>query len=492
VGVDAAQVDGPTVEKQGTTLVFNDLGGSNSAKNELFISLAVTGSPQKFGFQDVGPSLVLAGSGCEQSQNADLALCPAGGIDALVVRTLGKADKIDVDQTGANAVTVPMDIDGGDDADTLEGGAAPDKVNGADGADKVSGGPEADRLFGAGGNDRLFGDAGDDNLNGGPDADDFNGGPGTDTADYSASTVPVDVSIGDGPNDGGVGAEVQSAGAVRAASSFLGGLLPDLSGQLRRADDVKGDIERVVGANTDNTASGDDIVGDGDPEALLGGGGGDQLEGKGGADTFAAGDGDDTVFARDGAPDAAISCGPGNDRALVDANDFVAADCEDVDRGAANADGPGFDDPPGGANDQGEGNGPGGTGAKLPPELKIVSTQVAVSKKGKASVRIRCVYLAANCVGKVKLLATKKVKAKVGGRRVVIKKGAALGSAKVKIPWGNSKPVRVKLKQKPRRILKKKTIRAKAKVRAHDSGAGAGAREAKASRQVLLFQPKRK
>ena len=65
------------------------------------------------------------------------------------------------------------------------------------------------------------------------------------------------------------------------------------------------------------------------PDVLVGGRGPDRLVGGAGRDRLIGGPGDDDLRARDGVRDV-VSCGPGRDRAVVDARDRVARDCEVV------------------------------------------------------------------------------------------------------------------------------------------------------------------
>ena len=64
-------------------------------------------------------------------------------------------------------------------------------------------------------------------------------------------------------------------------------------------------------------------------DTLIGGAGGDRLVGGAGADRLIGGEGEDHITARDGEVDT-ISCGGGEDAAVADAEDEVAADCEHV------------------------------------------------------------------------------------------------------------------------------------------------------------------
>jgi len=89
----------------------------------------------------------------------------------------------------------------------------------------------------------------------------------------------------------------------------------------------------------------DELKGSKGPDRLLGGGGDDILIGGKGKDTLNPGKGEDgvnmrdgeelaspgpdVIRARDGAPDQ-ISCGDGNDKAIVDAEEDGVYDCETV------------------------------------------------------------------------------------------------------------------------------------------------------------------
>ena len=66
-------------------------------------------------------------------------------------------------------------------------------------------------------------------------------------------------------------------------------------------------------------------------DTVDGGPGDDRVFGNQGRDALAGGDGDDRISAVDGAVDR-ISCGPGRDTVIADADDVVARDCEAVRR----------------------------------------------------------------------------------------------------------------------------------------------------------------
>ncbi|HWC26801.1 MAG TPA: hypothetical protein VG474_09470 [Solirubrobacteraceae bacterium] len=144
-------------------------------------------------------------------------------------------------------------------ADTIDGNGGNDRIRGLRGADALDGGPGNDRIGGGAGNDSSFGANGRDRMAGGPGDDAQDGGAGNDTIFANRG---VDVSAGGAGND-----------ALWA---------------LARADVTPGANGEI------------DIVGD----ALDGG------------------DGDDLLRTRDGEVDR-ITCGPGRDRAVLDAVDVI-------------------------------------------------------------------------------------------------------------------------------------------------------------------------
>jgi hypothetical protein len=75
----------------------------------------------------------------------------------------------------------------------------------------------------------------------------------------------------------------------------------------------------------------DRLSGSRHPDSLLGGPGNDRLLGRGGQDELVGGSGNDRIRARDTFPDA-VSCGPGQDRASLDALDYFPGGCEQVRR----------------------------------------------------------------------------------------------------------------------------------------------------------------
>jgi Ca2+-binding RTX toxin-like protein len=192
-------------------------------------------------------------------------------------------DQVDNPTCSGSTVDLGEGDDRGEVSGTLHGGAGNDVLRGGPGDDHLDGGP---------GNDLLIG---------GPGADDMRGGSGIDTASFEDKTAnqPVTVTLDGQPNDGQTG-----------------------------GDNAQADVENVLGG-----AGGDTIVGDAGSNVLQGGDGGDVIDGGAGLDFIDGGAGNDRLLARDGFQDR-VSCGDGNDVAIVDAFDSVDG-CETVDSSRA-------------------------------------------------------------------------------------------------------------------------------------------------------------
>jgi Putative metal-binding motif/RTX calcium-binding nonapeptide repeat (4 copies) len=167
----------------------------------------------------------------------------------------------------------------------------------------------------------AFGEAGNDDLAGSTSFDTLDGGSGDDTltprgfgdivnggADFDTVQMPaggVTVTLDDVANDGKTGEN----------------------------ENIHSDVEKVAGGSGN-----DQLDGSNGPNALDGGDGNDTLTGLGGADTLTGGGGNDVMQARDGGTDT-VSCGTGDDRAVVDPADQVASDCETVEYADSDHDG---------------------------------------------------------------------------------------------------------------------------------------------------------
>ena len=292
---------------------------------------------------------------------------------------------------------------GGAAADQLGAASAASTLVGNGGSDTLAGGPLADRLVGG----DVLGDGpdGDDTLDGGGGPDIFIGGRGRDTATYAGRATPVTVTLGEGADDG-------------AASE---------------KDDVRDDIERVIGGS-----AGDALTGNGAANSLLGGDGPDVITPGGGADSADGGPGDDRIEAGDVAQDT-IACGDGNDLVVADADDIVAADCETVDRSAPAGPGAGGTAGGGGATGSGSTNGSGGRPPVPIVPVQIMSKALKLSGGKKVRVKVTCpgTY---DCAGEAKL---------------TLDKGARLlGSTRYGLPAGKSATLTITLRAKARARLK--------------------------------------
>lgn len=268
-------------------------------------------------------------------------------------------------------------------AETLLGGPGADRLDGMGGDDVLRGGPGDDVLDGSAGSDVVLGEDGDDELSGdgqaAPGADRVDGGAGSDKlvdyGQYDVSTWPnADITLDGVANDGRAGEGDDVSGIERHAAYVAGThVLTDGAEDWQVWSNLSGPgavaVVRALGGN-------DRVVGEDGSEDLDGGAGDDYLEGGKGHDTLTGGPGKDIIFgdetdtscnpsfpescvrygndviqARDGEVDQ-ISCGRGADRALVDAADVVAADCEIVERGGPVQDGPKTTTPPPGGGGQ--------------------------------------------------------------------------------------------------------------------------------------------
>lgn len=315
--------------------------GPGPAANTLFVmaapgegnSLTIARDASGFTVDENGAATMTPGAGCGPGSGPNTATCPGAGVSQLSI-SLGDGD----DEVTVAAPTSAV-ILGGPGNDQLQGGAGQDVFEGDEGTDGMSYGPrtapittskdgvandgqanegdnigsDVERITGGLANDSigggpdadiLDGGPGDDMLSGGPGADQLLGGPGRDAVAY---TGPADVTV---RLDLGLGGSAQPGDGDRIAD----------------VEDVDGGDERdtVTGSSADNALGGDR--------------GEDYLDGRRGVDRLDGGGNADVVVARDGARDEPVSCGPGQDLAIVDRADRVARSgpnrCERVDDGS--------------------------------------------------------------------------------------------------------------------------------------------------------------
>lgn len=453
VAVLAALPVGPaaagTVFVQGETLVVQGTPGVDDlALGRVNDVSEVNGEPVRiFDVRDEDFRPLTPGAGCAQDDFAYEVTC-----------RFAEADP---------AYPKRFEMEGGAGNDQLDGNRFqpfPGVLLGGAGDDQLGGGGGADTLDGGEGNDELHGDDPSDgsveNREKAPDI--LAGGPGTDTVSYSGHQATSIVASIDGRADDGqpgegdnVGLDVENLTGEFSVSNTLTG--SDGANELRGGS---GADALLGGGGNDRlfTFGGNDSLdGEAGDDFLEAGFDDDTLEGGPGLDSFVAdrtqtdtiGTGNDTISARDGVAEP-ISCGPGADRATVDASDTLSADgqnlCETVDRGAPPTGGGG------GGGSGGGGSGGGGGGGTQPAAfpLTISGSALRVSKAGRVSLRLTCNATdAAGCNGDLRLASAKKVR--VGGKQRTL----SLGSRPFSIDPGKSARVTFKLSRKNRTALRR-------------------------------------
>jgi Ca2+-binding RTX toxin-like protein len=157
--------------------------------------------------------------------------------------------------------------------------SVPVELHGMGGPDILIGGAGNDVLIGGAGNDYEEGGAGNDRFDQGPwmnGNDILIGGHGRDRADFGLRTAPLEIYLDDVANDGA----------------------------LLESDDVRSDIEDVIGGASDDLIVGSEVsntlIGGLGEDALDGAGGADILRGSAGGDVIWGGDGNDRIDGNDG------------------------------------------------------------------------------------------------------------------------------------------------------------------------------------------------
>lgn len=322
-------------------------------------------------------SIVLYDShGAIQSAPADCVLDPMfGDSNQVVCPTPPPAVRVDLgdgddESYVSGGVDLPVTMLGGPGKDGLplgagggvaDGGAGDDVLKGFTGADTLRGGDGNDTLEGGAGEDRLDGGTGDDLLSGdmyeGQFADVIDGGAGFDQikADWSSRDPdyvqpPVTLTLGGGADDGRPG-ERDDVRGIEQVDLYLSADVTGTDAAEKLMFHQTTRPMRIDGLGGDDTlqaGEGPDVVRGAGNDTVDGSFGDDDIDPGPGRDTvfgdLKSGDcgpywckvdyGNDTIHARDGEVDS-ITCGAGADRAIVDSDDVVAADCETVERAAA-------------------------------------------------------------------------------------------------------------------------------------------------------------
>jgi len=498
-----------TTDQRSTTKQLEVSGGLGDDE----ISLAQENQPNTpaiaiFSDPDEGFQL---GAGCGVFGGPPRARCATNGITRIVVNlaegnrsptTFDDTNSIDL--TGVTQLTpdgsapLPVVLTGGPGADTVIDGPGRLQASMLGGRDVVDAGGGNDDIDDGPGNDTVLAGEGDDRFGDfhTPGSDILSGGPGRDQVVARGTVTLNDLLCNDGANADAPG-QFPAARSVVAPEGRL-----ECPGTGADRDLITG-VEAVAQIFDDTAV---DFTGSSADELLQGNANSDRLEGGRGRDSLLGLEGSDLLLARDEGEDARVDCGEGradNDRAVVDAVDPVEPNCETIERGRAQLPGPvgggepvpvftGFPPAPPPSPPQGnqpssgnEGNGAGGgDNGATPPEVEI-PTPVAFLRRGRIQIRVRCIYRAQNCVGKLTLIAAQSKRA--GKRRV--RKGQRLANGNVNVPWGTSKATTLRAPSSLTpllRALRGRTLKVRAQVVVRDGAAPRTAKSSRATRVVTL------
>jgi Ca2+-binding RTX toxin-like protein len=221
------------------------------------------------------------GPGCEEGFTSTDCRFPAVQPWSIAVDAGGGDDVVDFVVTAeAQEATAPITVAGGPGDDRISTVRTRAELDGGDGDDVLM--PD----------ERVALDVPPGPTPGGV----IRGGAGVDTVDYANALDPISVSL-DGTADDGRDGE---------------------------GDDVRPDVENIVGSHFGGTLTGSAAAND-----IAGGGGDDLIAGGAGRDTLAGTGGNDRIDALDGAGGDRVLCSDGVDVAFADASDIVADEaCE--------------------------------------------------------------------------------------------------------------------------------------------------------------------
>jgi Ca2+-binding RTX toxin-like protein len=237
--------------------------------------------------------------------------------------TLGAVAALAIIPSAALAAT----INGGPQGEHLRGTNNADTINGNGGNDHIFGRKGDDNLNGGQGNDRIFGASGNDTINGVQGNDWLNGGAGDDKisgdANGTGDLTSFDRIFGGSGNDTLAGGD--------SRDRIYGGSGNDTSDGQNGNDLMSGgtgDDTQHGGAGNDKIFANlgqDTTYGDAGNDDLWALARGDVAPGPGVdqvGDTLDGGPGNDTFHTRDGEVDR-VTCGDGNDTALLDNVDVI-------------------------------------------------------------------------------------------------------------------------------------------------------------------------
>jgi|GEM_PF-713911 len=251
---------------------------------------------------------------------------PSASVTGQILVDLGARN----DFFDASAISVAVNVLGGDGDDVINGSMADDLINGGagddmlagfGGDDQLAGGAGNDIIRGSGGRDLLDGGAGDDILRGQGGHDDIRGGAGADRIEGGSGTTAVEDEVSGNVviNVLGYLSDQGDSAEVDARSYFLTG---------SSLDDRIDASASPIGVAIDGRDGNDTLIGSDFSDALVGGNGDDIIDGRDGDGLLIGDDGDDVI--RGGSGRDLIIGNAGNDILLGgDGNDSLIGGSDD-------------------------------------------------------------------------------------------------------------------------------------------------------------------
>jgi Ca2+-binding RTX toxin-like protein len=329
---DADQVNGQSWKVQGGS--GSDLQVTGNPGSELDLSgfdfsalgdgglvLDLTGLDTVLLSEDnLPPSFSLTGSAISSSLTLKVFSSSGDPVDAGNLFDFGGGDEptvVGVDENDPNSFMGSDgddSITGNDEDNVIKGFAGNDTLEGDTGGDTLEAGADNDSVIGGQGDDVLEGGAGNDTLEAGDGADTLNGGAGDnsllgssgiDLVDYSDETDGMSFTLSgttlvdhDGWMDTLTGIEgVIGSNNSSSGDSLVGGAAQDFFVGLAGDDTLQGENSHDT---LDGGAGNDSLDGGSGDDSISGGDGDDNIDGGDGSDTIDGGAGDDTIQGGEG------------------------------------------------------------------------------------------------------------------------------------------------------------------------------------------------